>query len=239
MHVRPKTRGRAFTLLEALVVVTTIALLVTILLPSLQLARESARKSACATNLHLLGVLILTYATEHNGDLPPYDPGSAKPMRMTNEVANTLEDDYGAPFQAFYCPSQQLTTYDPWPDGTPYNFANPADQRLMYDGQVGGNALISYMYLMNVPWVSAAASPRRLYQKGENLPLFADQLITNGNSFYPSPNGYTHNHTSPPGGGTFFDPEGGHKLLIDGHVEWLTWEELTFRYNGGGEYVYW
>jgi prepilin-type processing-associated H-X9-DG protein/prepilin-type N-terminal cleavage/methylation domain-containing protein len=46
----------AFTLVEMLVVITIIALLVSLLFPAVQAARETGRKAQCATNLHQIGV---------------------------------------------------------------------------------------------------------------------------------------------------------------------------------------
>src|SRR5215208_4217857 len=61
---------RAFTLVELLVVVGIIAILVALLLPSLNKARESARGVACASNLRQIGVGMLMYANENRQRLP-------------------------------------------------------------------------------------------------------------------------------------------------------------------------
>ncbi|MCA9250858.1 MAG: type II secretion system protein [Phycisphaerae bacterium] len=63
--VMPKNRrDRAFTLVELLVVVSIIALLVAILLPSLQGARNNAKKTKCAVNVRSIVQAGLTYAAD-------------------------------------------------------------------------------------------------------------------------------------------------------------------------------
>jgi prepilin-type N-terminal cleavage/methylation domain-containing protein len=59
-------RSRGFTLVELLVVVGIIALLVTILMPTLQRARELAKQSVCMANLNGIGKGLLIYTTEFN-----------------------------------------------------------------------------------------------------------------------------------------------------------------------------
>ncbi|MCA9243067.1 MAG: prepilin-type N-terminal cleavage/methylation domain-containing protein [Phycisphaerales bacterium] len=65
----------AFTLIELLVVVAIIALLISILLPSLKKARDAAKTSVCASNMHQL-VLASLYYAEDNADHLAWMPGS-------------------------------------------------------------------------------------------------------------------------------------------------------------------
>ena len=61
------SRRRAFTLLELLVVVAIIGLLVAILVPNLARAREAARTTVCAANLHGLGLATTLYTASYQG----------------------------------------------------------------------------------------------------------------------------------------------------------------------------
>jgi len=63
-------RRSGFTLVELLVVIGIIALLIAILLPSLHKARETAIRTACASNLRQIHAGVVMYANENRGWLP-------------------------------------------------------------------------------------------------------------------------------------------------------------------------
>jgi prepilin-type N-terminal cleavage/methylation domain-containing protein len=65
-------RRKAFTLVELLVVIAIIALLISILAPSLKMAKDITKQMNCSTNLHAIGVATIMYTEANRGQMPPW-----------------------------------------------------------------------------------------------------------------------------------------------------------------------
>ena len=124
--------SRGFTLVDTLVTLAIVALLISILLPSLAGAREAARRVACASNVRQIGLGITMYADDHSDRLPPsvFAPDGSSPesegesnpaemmtmrLQLSPEEANKpapwdglgllFASEYLPAARLFYCPS--------------------------------------------------------------------------------------------------------------------------------------
>jgi prepilin-type N-terminal cleavage/methylation domain-containing protein len=129
MYQQPRPRlGRpraAFTLVELLVVIAIIGILVALLLPAIQAAREAARRAQCANNLRQIGIAVHNY---HDArlSLPPMRVADHQqtwqalilPHLEEQQVSDLWDEKLGcfydqklelrtANINSFYCPSQQ------------------------------------------------------------------------------------------------------------------------------------
>ena len=84
----------AFTLVELLVVISIIAVLVAILLPALNKAREQAKLVSCMSNVRQVGLACITYAADNEGWYPenPGQTGYASPHWWRNGEGIDLVD---------------------------------------------------------------------------------------------------------------------------------------------------
>ena len=113
------TARRAFTLIELVVVVAIIALLMAILMPALKKARESTRRTVCATQLRGGVQALHSYANDNDGSFIPsrlssdlygtnlWTADTGEPAVSNNWPQFTVDycRDYGGDYDLFDCPN--------------------------------------------------------------------------------------------------------------------------------------
>lgn len=118
-------RDLAFTLIELLVVISIIALLVGILLPALGAARDSAKRSVCASNTRQCATATISYATDNKGLIPNLNLAGAKLDRVGNYTCFYVtgragkayglgvlyENGYVGTAEIFFCPTQEYEAF--------------------------------------------------------------------------------------------------------------------------------
>jgi prepilin-type N-terminal cleavage/methylation domain-containing protein/prepilin-type processing-associated H-X9-DG protein len=140
---RVLVRRVGFTLVELLVVIAIIGVLVALLLPAIQAAREAARRSHCTNNVKQIGVALQNYHAQHKH----FPPGASK---------HHDEDGVGLSWLVHIMPFMEL--------GNIYNELNPQPHGGAQNSLPQHQVIVAYLCpSMAPPSVSATARPGAHY----------------------------------------------------------------------------
>ncbi len=134
-------------MIELMVVVAIIGLLVGVLMPALRSARATAKRTACAANLHQIGTAMQQYLGR-NRDRFPYASlmPSVSPAPLDRErpiyLANVLLDDLNGGREVFHCPEDLPGASRPAPNaGLSYFETEKSSYEYRFPPPLGGRTI--------------------------------------------------------------------------------------------------
>ena len=225
-----KRKRSAFTLIELLVVIAIIALLVSILMPSLTKARRLANRAVCAAHLKQWGSMIWLYASENSEALPPSGGHSYEIYEVHGPTFRALMEPYGLCRQFAFCTESWIP---------------PEQQADAYATNGYANWGYSYHAYRGGGWApNPMSGPRRITDNNIEDTDYPAVLIADASSYHSMTNWTPYGppflfcHTNHPdynragAGVNMYDYRqmyialGTNNCYTDGHVTWIDFDDL-------------
>ena len=213
---------RGFTLIELLVVVAIIAILASLLLPSLSGAKQKAQLANCQSNLHQIGITLLLYTGE-NQDRYPYS-GREWPEMPFVDLLRLLNPYLSTNNRAFFrCPSEL---------GPGFNIGwvavNGAGAGITTNQLLFPDSYYYYYQFYNTDDGSALQLRRTSQVRFPTLKAISPCFASRPNAVYNDVAGSAYGH----------GPLGMSLLFVDGHAQFARYSDLNAPIVTAGQKVY-
>jgi prepilin-type processing-associated H-X9-DG protein len=242
-RLQSPARQRAFTLLELLAIIAVLALLISLRLPALARATDQTKRAQCASNLRQFTLAMHVFANENEDRLPANT--AANWAWDVSSYIGTFVESTGSKWTVMYCPGTEprFTDVENWER---YNYS-PGYRVLGYANTFPGNPGVADINPTLTPTPVLVAFGVYSSPLASQRVMLADATLSAPGQNNPASR-YTYNYVSIQGGlataetsahlaGHF--PVGGNLGMLDGHVEWRKFADMTPRTTGNTSPVFW
>jgi prepilin-type N-terminal cleavage/methylation domain-containing protein len=214
MHFRSRSAPcHGFTLTELLVVIAIIAILMAVLIPSVNLVREAARRVDCGNRLKQIGLGFVAYAGDNDGQVPLTRVSSAESNNywLSNQSATTLvgvgvvADMMEIPPKTLYCPSNRIPRFS-------YNSSVNLAPDPFYPIALGNQTRAGYSICWSVSIFSSAKLPL-----SQSVLIPSKIIVTD---YYGSRDSMAYQHKV-----------GANSFYGDGRVQWVNWAVISTQFS--------
>jgi prepilin-type N-terminal cleavage/methylation domain-containing protein/prepilin-type processing-associated H-X9-DG protein len=229
---------KGFTLIELLVVIAIIAVLMAILMPSLNIAREQAKGISCSSNQKTLALSYIMYADDNDGSVCGGWAVYSTVNGVPPWVMPPLENSSGTIVSMATGPVTREQRYNGLKEGELYRYVKnvkayhcPGDNRVTRGTSLGmGLEYLIYRSYSLTDYMRATepADPKKLSSfRGQALKMLFVEEIYDGSSGNYNHAGWSYN----PGSGSLWDPLGIFHSnactfsFMDGHAERKKWDD--------------
>jgi prepilin-type N-terminal cleavage/methylation domain-containing protein/prepilin-type processing-associated H-X9-DG protein len=224
---RNSLRGKNFTLIELLVVIAIIAILASMLLPALNMARDKAKQISCSSNLKTIGLAQGMYSSDFEDWIVPSVASGYYPYEVLsgkNKFNVKIGSNYGTQYYGyqktkgtFACPGEAI------------RFGSSANGLFRYTHYGFNVFLLGGLFSYNSHKTSALKKPTRTIFAGDNERITAFMIdVTNRFSF-------RHGGNNTDVSGSVYGSGYANIVYMDGHVEAKKGAEMLVKpadYNG-------
>jgi prepilin-type N-terminal cleavage/methylation domain-containing protein/prepilin-type processing-associated H-X9-DG protein len=226
-----KSNGKGFTLIELLVVIAIIAILAAILFPVFAKARDKARQTACGSNAKQMGLAIIQYCQDYDGNYPFAFNCNTGGHCENNSIWTIDIQPYMKSKRLTFCPSGPFAGQSD--DNSPFGY--------------GGYSVNQTVAAINIPGGIQKVWYAKTNETEIKSPASLYMVLEGGSHFIEAAFANTPNYTQYlPGAGVYLDPsmksaifapyltdymnprhaEGQNVIFGDGHVKYVRTKQL-------------